>query len=135
MSRFNHPLPFSPLYDFQVLRVVTINGRQYKPGDRLDKANLAERRLRQMYENRVVSPIPPEVVPALLQAPRRAAEPVADEPAGQEIDPDNGEDVQSAADTGKTAVHRGFGRWYVVHADGTEDGPMTKAEAEAAAAA
>lgn len=135
MSRFNHPLPFSPLYDFQVLRVVTINGRQYKPGDRLDKADLSERRLRQMYENRVVSPLPPDVLPALLQAPRKEAEPVAVEPAGQEIDPDNGEDVQTASDTGKVPVHKGFGRWFVVHADGTEDGPMTRAEAEAAAAA
>lgn len=131
MSRFNHPLPFSPLYDFQVVRVVTINGRAYVPGDRLDKAELGERRLQQMYENRTISPIPPTVVPALLQAPAAA-------PASQDIDPDDGDDVDgavAAALSGKTAVHKGFGRWYVVHPDGAEDGPMSKAEAEAAAAA
>lgn len=133
MSRFNHPLPFSPLYDFQVVRVVTINGRAYVPGDRLDKTSLGERRLRQMYENRTISPLPPEVLPTLLQARAPAAA-----PAGQEIDPDDGQDVDAAvaaALNGKTAVHKGFGRWYVVHPDGTEDGPMSKAEAEAAAAA
>lgn len=133
MSRFNHPLPFSPLYDFQVVRVVTINGRAYVPGDRLDKTSLGERRLRQMYENRTISPIPPAVVPALLQAYAPAVVPV-----GQEVANEDGQDVDAAvaeALSGKTAVHRGFGRWYVVHQDGAEDGPMSKAEAEAAAAA
>lgn len=151
MSRFNHPLPFSPHYEFRVLRVVTINGRMYLPGDRLDKAALAERRLRQMYENRVISPMPPEVLPALLQPPRQPEPtdpPSQPAPPRQDLDPDDGDDVvnqgeaQAAAESqpaagefdGPKLVHRGFGRWFVVAADGAEQGPMSKAEAEAAVA-
>lgn len=154
MSRFIHPLPFSPLYEFQVCRVVTINGVEYKPGDRMDteaRDALGERRLRQLYERRTITPIAPAALPALVQAgPVDGVEAQMDGEPGQGEQVDgataDGEQLDPVAEqggdapaehpaSGLTAVHKGFGRWYVVAADGTEDGPMTKEQAEAKVAA
>ena len=155
MSRFIHPLPFSPLYEFQVCRSLTINGIDYVPGDRMAteaRDALGERRLRQMYERRQITPIAPEVLPALVQADpvvgvvvemdgeidegaggepieKHAADGVTLPPADLSLPP-----IEANAD-GLHAVHKGFGRWYVVAADGTEQGPMTKEQAEAQVAA
>jgi hypothetical protein len=138
MARFSHPLPFSPLYDFMACKPVTINGAAYQPGDRMSteaRDGLGERRLRQMYESRLITPIPPEPVPALLQA---AAEP-ASEPLPDYAWSDAGggggdggfDPMATEAAPAVTAVHKGFGRWFIVRPDGTEEGPMTKAEADA----
>ena len=153
MSRFIHPLPFSPLYEFQVCRSLTINGIDYVPGDRMAteaRDALGERRLRQMYERRQITPIAPEVLPALVQADPVVGvvvemdgepghgEQVSGDTVGGEVLPPAGDAPQepdAPASSGLTAVHKGFGRWYVVAADGTEQGPMTKEQAEAQVAA
>lgn len=138
MSRFAHPLPFSPSYDFQATKPVTLNGRAYVPGDRIEKDGLGARRLRQLYESRIISPIAPPAA-ALLAAPERAEEvvvPVATvetAEAPQEASEAPQEGIVSA--DGLQAVHRGFGRWYVVDAAGQDvAGPLTKEEALARAA-
>lgn len=51
-------LPFTPLYDFIVERPMTIHGRTYARGDTLDKTDLSERLLRQLYEQRKIIPSP-----------------------------------------------------------------------------
>lgn len=134
MSRFAHPLPFSPDYDFQAVKPVTLNGQAYTPGDRIEKGDLGARRLRQLYEARIISPLAPtdaallKAAPAPQEAPRAPSEPEAEEtPEEATSGP-----VESS---GKQALHKGFGRWYVVDADGNElAGPMTKDEALAQAA-
>lgn len=140
MSRFIHQLPFSPLYDFQVCRVVTINGVNYVPGDRLDTAardSLGDRRLRQMYERRTLTPIAPGQLPALVVAgPVQGAEVVVADGAAAETPVDETPaPTEPAATPALRAEHKGFGRWFVVAADGTEEGPMSKEQAEAKAAA
>ena len=142
MSRFIHQLPFSPLYDFKVCRVTTINGVGYTPGDMLGaeaRDALGERRLRQLYERRTISPVAPGVVPEVpAPAPAAAsAEPVADQArieggADEQHEPDDS--LIEPGATGARAEHRGFGRWYVVQPDGSEDGPMTREAAQAAVA-
>lgn len=151
MSRFIHPLPFSPLYAFQVCRVVTINGVEYMPGDRMDdeaRDALGERRLRQLYERRTITPIAPDALPALVQSgPVQGVEAQMDgEPSpGEQVDGTTADgevlepvDTQAGEEQPAAALkaeHRGFGRWYVVAQDGTEEGPMTKEQAEARVAA
>jgi len=146
MSRFIQPLPFSPLYDFVAARVVTINGQNLNPGDPVDKEGLGERRLRQMYESRIITPVAPEVIaeptPKKASKKKPAAEPVeaALEPEATDTAPEDesatseapvpavGEPVSAS---GLYSEHRGFGRYFVLNADGVEvAGPLTKAEAK-----
>lgn len=141
MPRFTHMLPFSPLYDFQACKPVTLNGRQMVPGDRLtteERDALGARRLLQMYESRLITPIPPEVVPAVLQPKPEAPLPDyawSEGAGGGDVLADGGSFDPVAPDAGQvaapTAVHKGFGRWYVQYPDGTEAGPMSKEAAEA----
>lgn len=37
MSRYAAKLPFSPHYDFRALKVITLNGRRYVPGEPIEK--------------------------------------------------------------------------------------------------
>jgi hypothetical protein len=130
MSRFAHPLPFSPDYEFQASKPVTLNGRAYTPGDRIEKDALGARRLRQLYEARIITPLAPAAAALLRPQPASSD---AQDLAPQEQPQEALEAVVGAA--GKQAVHKGFGRWFVVDADGNElAGPMTKDEALAQAA-
>lgn len=145
MSRFIQPLPFSPLYDFVAARVVTINGQNLIPGDPVDKEGLGERRLRQMYESRIITPVAPAVIPETnKKAPKKklAAQPVAADSEPEATDTP-AEDETTASEAPAPAVaepvaasglhseHRGFGRYFVLNADGVEvAGPLTKAEAK-----
>ncbi len=128
MTRY-HLLPFSPLYDFQACKPVTINGTAYQPGDRMDSAArdaLGARRLRQMYEARIITPLPPDAVPAVLQAGEMVER--------AEIAPADGEMAEADAVPAGRATeieHRGFGKWYATMNDGTVQGPMTREAAEA----
>ena len=138
MARFSHLLPFSPYYDFQVCKCVTINGVEYVSGDRMtaeERDALGERRLRQMYEHRLVTPIAPEKVAALLKPGPLPDYSWSDAGGGGDVLADGGSFDPLAPDAGQvaapTAVHKGFGRWYVQYPDGTEAGPMSKEAAEA----
>lgn len=143
MSRFYQPLPFSTAYDFVAAKPVTLNGAVLNPGDPVDKDGLSPRRLRQLYEARIISPVAPAELPA-TPAPQEPAQEPAQEPVAAaqapaepegEATPDDGEQApQEAATTagGARVEHRGFGRYFVIAADGSETGPMSKAEAQAA---
>lgn len=144
MSRFYQPLPFSVAYDFVAAKPVTLNGQALNPGDPVDKVGLNPRRLRQLYEARIISPVaPPELTPALLRpSPKQAPEPAptAPEPTQaldeDEPDPEPQPDESVAAEAltgapdGKRVEHRGFGRYFVLDADGNDlAGPLSKAAA------
>jgi len=156
MSRFIQPLPFSEGYEFTVRRVATISGVQYRPGDLLQKDGLNPRRLRQMYEQRLISPVLAEgqqpvpvkrptyktaKVPVVV-AQEGAQEPAVDEEASQpnpvdaepvaaDVEPPVADADVPAEPVQPKAEHRGFGRWFVTMPDGTEAGPMSKDQAEA----
>ncbi len=158
MSRFIQPLPFSEGYEFTVRRVATISGVQYGPGDLLCKDGLNPRRLRQMYELRLISPVVPDgshPVPVKrptyktakvpVMAAQEAAQPLAEpveapqpdigpgepvEPVTQPVAASDQEPVETVQGAPAKAEHRGFGRWFVTMPDGTEVGPMSKDQAE-----
>lgn len=149
MSRYFQPLPFSTAYDFEAAKPVTLNGVALLPGDPIDKVGLGDRRLRQLYEARIIRPVAPAELPAsqsgLVNAPAQPQEPAqaAQEPQGDETPADGTEAAQEAstpdeaasegdapAASGNQIVHRGFGRYFIVDADGNDvSGPWSKAEA------
>lgn len=109
--------PFSPGAEFTCLRPFVMSGVSYSMGDTLDKAGIEHRRLRQMFEARMI-----EVAPADAPAPP-VRQPEQPKPLGELIgDPMSTEPL--------TAEHRGFGRWYVMRGGETVSGPHTHAEAQ-----
>lgn len=145
MSRFIQPLPFSPHYDFVAARVVTINGQNLVPGDPVNKADLGERRLRQMYESRIITPVAPTELPVApkKQGKKKAAE-AQQEPVEADAEPEAIDTPEVSAEAtsdapapavaaaGNTIDHRGFGRYFVLDAAGNEiAGPLSKAAATA----
>lgn len=160
MSRYADKLPFSPHYDFQARKVMTLNGRAYVPGETIDKEGLGDRRLRQLYDFRMITPTAPEQLPPVITTTASVptgetfAETDSDnddalqadgadfETDGSTIegDQDGQDNAQDNADQDTAAElprieHRGFGRWFLMLADGTEQGPLAKAAAEKAIAA
>ena len=72
--RYNS-LPFSPHYAFSATRALRINGVDYAPGDAIDVSAVGERRLRQLYETRKVTPHAPDFLfngPAPQRQPEQA---------------------------------------------------------------
>ena len=134
MSRFYQPLPFSTAYDFVAAKPVTLNGAVLNPGDPVDKEGLSPRRLRQLYEARIISPKAPDVIPAsAVQPPPQEPAQEPQEPAQEPDSPDAGSEpgaIPVAVQEGASIEHRGFGRYFAVNPDGTEVGPMSKAEAQ-----
>lgn len=106
--------PFVADAQFACTRPFVMAGVAYKSGDVVDTATVEARRLRQMYEARMIDPMPRKLPALLKAAPERSAE-------------------RALAPSGKTGIeHRGFGRWYVVGLDGRDvQGPLTREEAEA----
>ena len=118
---------FSPGLTFKCAKPFVMSGVAYAPGDVVDKTGVEDRRLRQMFDLRMIVPVQGVAVAVKPKAPAKAPESptAADQPVAA---------AQVAA--GSRAVHKGFGRWYVVNAKGdTTAGPFTKSEAEAAVAA
>ena len=69
----NHRPPFDPRYDFVVTppagrAALAVGGRTLEAGARFDKASVTQRRLRQMYESRLIALAPGQ---ALLARPPR----------------------------------------------------------------
>ena len=93
-------LPFSADYAFFACRPVTINGVMYRHGDPVPTTCVAERRLRQLYAQRVISPhVPAFLMNGATPAPSPASvdEPVAD--AAEST-------VTDEADTGETVAEQ-----------------------------
>ena len=92
-------------------------GRAYSLGDVVETGAIETRRLRQMYEARMIEAAS-AATPA--QVVSRAAE---------------GPGTARATPGAARAEHRGFGRWFVIETDGSESGPFTREAAEARLAA
>lgn len=126
------------------IRPFVMEGVEYRHDQPVDTTGVEVRRLRQMYDARMIDPVKHEQVAALLQskpapkaqskpakpaqapAPASAPSPVAAAPAV----------AAPAAPGGLRAEHKGFGRWFVLDAAGAEvAGPMTREAAEAQALA
>lgn len=126
-NRYNR-LPFSPSYEFRATRAFVMQGIEYTLGTPIDKAGIETRRLRQMYDSRMIEAILDEAptAPAPAKAPAKKAEPKA-----QKAEPAKVE--QQAPEATKSALsvdYRGFGRYFVIDADGKEiSGPHSKDEA------
>jgi hypothetical protein len=115
----HYQMPFSPNYRFVCVKPFVMSGRAYERGDEVDTSEIETRRLRQMYEARMVDGVAPEQEP--LAASTKAPKAVA-------VEPPTG--PQEAASGGLSMVHKGFSRYYVVDGSGNEvAGPVTKEEA------
>lgn len=124
MQRYNR-LPYSPGATFRCVRSFVMSGTAYSMGDVVDTSGIEDRRLRQMYDARMIEPLP-EGTPA----PKKPAAPVATK-APQPV----AEQAQASEGTPLSVEHRGFGRWYVMRGTETVSGPHTQAEAQRMAAA
>jgi hypothetical protein len=115
---------FSQTLDFVAMQPVLIDGVQYRTGDPVQKGGLDERFLRRMCEHRYL--IPAMFADAdLRRAMERGSE--AHSKAMMAQPP-----AKKPAVGGFDAVHKGFGRWSVVDASGSEQpGTFKQADAEA----
>lgn len=118
MQRFNRE-PFVPEAQYKAIKPFVMSGVAYAPGQLVKTDAIETRRLRQMYESRIVEMVPVEKTAALLKPTAKPAKP---QPPAPPVKPK------------RHAEHRGFGRWFVIEADGSEHGPFTKDVAEARAA-
>jgi hypothetical protein len=129
-------IPFSMDRNFRARREFVLYGKKHQAGDPIARDGLTEQRLRQMFDNRMIevseaAPAPAKVAasaPAVAPAPAPVAA-VAVKPAQIPADA-----PKPAATGALQAVHRGFGRWFVVDAaDVDVAGPLKKEEALARA--
>jgi hypothetical protein len=129
MRQQSHFLPFSPGYEFTAARMrpLLIDGVAYRQGDRINKASLSERRLMQLYEQRLIAPVREDAeAPKPSWPTRKIAEPAK---------PAEADDVNLLADSQVTIKHLGFGKWAVVDAAGNELATkLSKEDAQAIAA-
>jgi hypothetical protein len=136
-----------------VARSFDLGGRQLQPGEVVPDGALPPRRLRQMFERRMITiraisigpGVPPAPPPADADAPPAAgnggvaaeiaapatttAKAPAEAASGPEIEALDPQPYTREA--GYSVEHRGFGRWYVVGPDGaTVSGPHQRAVIE-----
>ncbi|CAB4180596.1 hypothetical protein UFOVP1040_84 [uncultured Caudovirales phage] len=124
LMRFSADLPFV------VQRPFLFAGKQYNPGDPAP-TDADERRLRQLYECRKITTQAGATVKSTVVKTNAKGAATSIEHVRESTAPSA--PVEAKQD-GPTAVHRGFGRWFVVYPDKTEKGPMKKAAAERMAA-
>jgi hypothetical protein len=125
--RYNR-LPFSPAYQFRATRAFVMQGIEYTMGTPIDKAGIETRRLRQMYDSRMIEAILDEapVAQAPAKAPAKKAEPKAVKAETPKVESKPAEATNSAL----RVDYRGFGRYFVIDAEGKEiSGPHSKDEA------
>ena len=138
----NHPEPFHPEAQFLALRAFTLNGVNLKPGDAIDKDGVAPVRLKRMFEGRMIQVGMHPATAAAKHGKARAQKPVEQEISKTEgsaapsvpaiaVEPASpAQEAQTASAGGVQAIHRGFGRWFVVDAAGKDiAGPISKADA------
>lgn len=127
-NRYNR-LPFSPSYEFRATRAFVMQGIEYTMGMPIDKAGIETRRLRQMYDSRMIDPIMDEApaAQAPAKAPAKKAEKKAEKAEPAKVEAPAPEANKSA----KRIDYRGFGRYFVVDAEGNDiSGPHSKDEAQ-----
>lgn len=160
MSRYPSLLPYSPHAAFKALRVLTLNGLALRPGDPIDTTGVPERRLRFLYEQRMIAPLGPDDPVPVRHAGGGQSEGIAGA-AGDEGGQADGEtagaegsapadaaepllpgeaapaEAVAAASASWRVQKAGLGGWHVVDARGAPVGPAhrTKAAAEQALAA
>lgn len=130
-------LSFSPGEQYVARRAFTLNGKNYAHGEPVDLSGLAERRCNQMLKARqilparLMPPMPakPEVSKDAAKNPPRKGATAAPGASGGEAGGSAPTSGAAPAGGAPRAVHKGFGRWFVVDASGKETGPMSKAEA------
>lgn len=134
MDRFYRP-QFSPDATFRCVKPFVMNGVAYVLGDEVDTTDIEVRRLRQMYDSRIVEIAPPADAadkPKAKAAPKK--EPVAKakkEAPAKVVEAPKNETPAETSGQGLRAEHRGFGRYFLVNAEGADvEGPMTKDEAD-----
>jgi hypothetical protein len=134
-----------------VARSFDLGGRQLQPGEVVPDGALPPRRLRQMFERRMITIRAVSIGPNVPPAPEDAEAPPAAENGGvaAEIAPPattaaeapaeaaSGPEIEAldpqpyTREAGYSVEHRGFGRWYVVGPDGaTVSGPHQRAVIE-----
>jgi hypothetical protein len=129
---------FAPTGYYKALRPFTMNGRDYNYDEPVDMTGIEPRRVRLMWENRMIEHAPPpESAPqkpakAPLAAKKAPAKEPTPEPAPAPMEaPVAPVEAPAAPAAGLRMVSKGFGRWDIVDATGTvvESG-ITKADAE-----
>jgi ribosomal protein L12E/L44/L45/RPP1/RPP2 len=126
-DRYNR-LPFSPSYEFRATRAFVMQGIEYTIGMPIDKAGIETRRLRQMYDSRMIEAIldAAPAAPAPAKAPAKKAEAKAQKAEAPKVEATPTEANKSAL----SVDYRGFGRYFVIDAEGKEiSGPHSKDEA------
>lgn len=104
-----------------------MNGISYGLGDAVDTKNIEVRRLRQMYDARIID---------VAQAVERSATKPKAVKAEKPHPPKAPETPPAQVGTGLRAEHRGFGRYFLLDEEGNEvAGPMSKEDADARLAA
>jgi hypothetical protein len=133
MDRFYRPA-FSPDATFRCVKPFVMNGVAYGLGSEVDTTNIEVRRLRQMYDSRIVEIAPPASAagkPAATRAPKKETVAMGKAEAPTKVEAPKDQPPAESAGIGLRAEHRGFGRYVLVDASGAEvEGPMTKAEAD-----
>lgn len=126
-SRFNRQ-PFSVHAAFVVTKPFVMDGEQYVRGDAVPTDGIEPRRLRQMWDNRMI-----DAAPAMPQAAPAGAAKRVQERSNESSVPvasTQPETAPEAAQGGFKVEHRGFGRYWVLDAAGGEvAGPMSREEA------
>lgn len=128
-------LPFSPLYDYYTTAPLTYDGHNYKEGEAFPKPDdtgkkpvVDHRLLRQLYEQRRISAVPPAKAPLPKEPPQPTEEPV--DPDAPPVEKTT---APPAVDEGNRRLKikfKGFSKWWIVDAD-TDDklaGPYASAE-------
>jgi sarcosine oxidase gamma subunit len=132
MDRRYNRQPFSTHQTFVVTKPFVMDGQHYVRGDLVPTDGIEPRRLRQMWDNRMIdaaSAAPETPAQALQERAKPAAAPVARQK--QESAPQITQEPPAA----RRVEHRGFGRYFVVDEGGKEHGPMSNDEAQAMSSA
>lgn len=122
-------LPFDPNGPFVCVKPFLMSGVPYAPGATVPMQGVEPRRVRQMWQARMVNVASASQIGLMSRQPAHVKpEPRAAAPAAQKPAPAAQE--QPAPASGLRATHKGFGRWFVVDAEGKiVAGPMTQVEA------
>jgi hypothetical protein len=112
------PRLFNPESKFKAMRPFTMGGRQYGHDESVDVRGIETRRLRQMFDMRLIDTDKGDAPPP----PRKAA---VEPPVKQEVAP-------VASDAKASLRHKGFGKYEIVDAQGnTIAGPFQREQADA----
>jgi hypothetical protein len=119
---------FSDQHEFVAMQPFMFDGVDYNFGDPIDKSGMDVRKIKQLCEHRYIIPasLAHEDLRKHMTGTVKAKVTVkAPAPVVEAVEAPQG---------GFKALHKGFGRWYVVDANGNEVSPaMKQAEAESMA--